>query len=67
MHPKFCGNECQVAYETKHTYEVQHCMNGGNCLRRLAHLVVYTALILAGITEKDLVGNAQLRGSTQWE
>jgi len=61
------GNECRVADETMHTYEVRRCMNGGNCLQRRVHLGAYTALELAGITETGLVGNAQLRESTQWE
>ena len=51
----------------RHTYEVQRCMNGGNCPQRQVHLGVYTALELAEIAETDLVGNAQLHGSTQWE
>jgi hypothetical protein len=51
----------------RHTYEVQRCMNGGNCLRRLVHLGVYTAQKLAGIMEAGLVGNAQQHESTQWE
>jgi hypothetical protein len=60
-------NECRVADETRHTYEVQRCMNGGNSLQRRVHLGAYTTLELAGIAETGLVGNAQRHGSTQWE
>ena len=56
-----------MGYEAKHTYEVQRCMNGGNCLRRLAHPGVYTVQKLAGITRARLVSDVQLRESTQWE
>jgi len=47
-------NEYPVGYETMQTYEVQHCMNGGNCLQRPTRLAVYTTQILAEKIELGL-------------